>query len=105
MTPHYPNWLGSAESEGCVVTWLNDIDSEPAEEPEGKRRVAFTIVGALVLAVVGSGSAFAWHSYAGAIYPSFALGSSSAVATEPKTVAIEEFQAFQQQITGQMQAN
>jgi uncharacterized coiled-coil protein SlyX len=93
------------ESEGCVVTWLNDdIEYEPLEEPDGKRRVAF-IVSVLVLAIIGSGSAFAWRSYAGAVYPFLSLGSSPAVATEPEKVGLAEFQAFQQQIAGQIQTS
>jgi len=90
------------------MTWQyddNDSDYEPAEEPKDKRRAAFVVASALVLAIIGSGSAFAWRAYGGSPYPSFALGSSSAVSTEPKTVGLDEFRAFQQQIAGQMQSN
>jgi uncharacterized coiled-coil protein SlyX len=86
------------------VTWLNDVEYEESrEEPDDdKRAVVSTVVGALVLAIVGSGSAFAWRSYASTPYPFFSLGGSSAV---PEKVGLAEFQAFQQQIAGQMQTN
>jgi uncharacterized coiled-coil protein SlyX len=90
------------------MTWQyddNDNDYEPPEEPKDKRRAPFVVVGAFVLATIGSGSAFAWRAYGGSPYPSFALGSSSAGSGEPKTVGLDEFRAFQQQIAGQMQSN
>jgi hypothetical protein len=90
------------------MTWLhdnNDFDHEsPPEEPEVKRRIASIVVSAFVLAIIGSASAFAWRAYGGTPYPSFSLGSSSA-SSAPKTVGLDEFQAFQQQITGQTQSN
>jgi uncharacterized coiled-coil protein SlyX len=85
------------------VTWQydnNDIDYGSPEEPEGKRRALYTIAGVFMLAIIGTGSAFVWRAY----YPSFAFGRSPA-STEPKTVGLAEFQAFQQQINSQMQAN
>jgi hypothetical protein len=87
------------------VTWLHDNNTseyEPADEPEGKRWVG-TIVGAVVLAMIGSASGFAWHAYGGSAYPNFALGGSAA--SEPKPVGLDEFHAFQQQVAGQMQSN
>jgi uncharacterized coiled-coil protein SlyX len=86
-----------------VVTWLHDDDTDyqPSEEPEGKRWVP-TFVGALVLAMIGVGSAFGWHAYGGSPYPSFALGGSAA--PEPKPIGLDEFHMFQQQSTAQMQS-
>jgi uncharacterized coiled-coil protein SlyX len=89
------------------MTWLHDnsdFDQEPPEEPEDERRIAPLVVGAFVLAIIGSASAFAWRTYGGTPYPSFSLGSSSA-SSAPKTVGLDEFQAFQQQIAGQTQSN
>jgi uncharacterized coiled-coil protein SlyX len=96
--------IAAATSE-FRVTWQpdnSDIQYEP-EEPEAKRRVPFVIV-AVAMAVLGSGSAFGWRAYAGSSNPSFAFSTGSA-GTEPKTVGSDEFQAFQQQIAAQMQAN
>jgi uncharacterized coiled-coil protein SlyX len=87
------------------VTWLHDhnnIEDAAPDELEGKRWVG-TIVGAILLAIVGSGSAFVWRAYNGSGFPTFALGG-SAIA-EPKSVGLAEFQAFQQQVVGQMQSN
>lgn len=89
------------------MTWQydnNDIDYEPPEELEARRRVPFVIV-ALGLAIIGSASAFAWRAYGGSPYPSFAFGSSAAATAEPKMVGLDEFQAFQKQIVGQVQSN
>jgi uncharacterized coiled-coil protein SlyX len=85
------------------VTWLhdNDTDYQPAEEPEGRRWVS-TLVGALVLAMTGVASAFAWHAYGGSPYPSFALG--SAATPETKPIGLDELHAFQQQSAAQMQS-
>ena len=89
------------------MAWVhetNDFDHEsPPEEPEVKRRIASVVVSVFVLAIIGSASAFAWRAYGGTPYPFFTLGSSSA--TAPKTVGLDEFQAFQQQIAGQTQSN
>jgi uncharacterized coiled-coil protein SlyX len=87
-----------------VVSWLhdNDTDYQPAEQPEGPRWVP-TLVGALVLATIGVGSAFGWHAYGGSPYPSFAFGTSAA--SEPKPIGLDEFHAFQQQSTAQMQSS
>jgi uncharacterized coiled-coil protein SlyX len=87
------------------VTWLNDNPSaeyEPDEEPEGKRWVG-NVVGAIVLAIIGSGSAFAWHANGGTAYSIFAPGVPAGA--EPKVVGLDEFRAFQQQVIGQMQSN
>src|SRR5580692_1145675 len=89
------------------MTWPhddNDFDQETPEEPEGELRIASVVVGVLVLAIIGSASAFAWRAYGGTPYPSFSLGSSPA-SSAPKTVGLDEFQAFQQQIAGQTQSN
>ena len=83
----------------------NDDDYAPPEEPKAKRGLPFIVIGACVLAIIGSGSAFAWRAYGGSSYFSFALGSSPASTTEPKTVGLDDFRAFQQQIAGQLQSN
>jgi uncharacterized coiled-coil protein SlyX len=62
-----------------------------------------TIVGAVVLAMIGSASAFAWRAYGGSAYSVSTLGGSAI--PEPKLVSIDEFNAFQQQVVGQMQSN
>ena len=88
-----------------MTTWQyedNDIDNEPPEEPEAKRRVPLVLIVA-ALAITGMASAFAWRAYGGSPYPSFAFGSSAV--SEPKTVGLDEFSAFQQQVVGQMQSN
>jgi len=87
------------------VTWQpdnSDIQYEP-EEPEAKRWAPFVII-AVALAVLGSGSGFGWRAYVGSSNPSFAFATGSA-GTEPKKVGSDEFQAFQQQVAAQMQAN
>ena len=90
------------------MTWQydnNDDDYETPVEPEGKRGASFVVVSACVLAIIGSASAFAWRAYGGSTYPAFALGSGSAGTPEPKTVGLDEFRSFQQQIAGQLQSN
>jgi hypothetical protein len=87
------------------VTWQtdrSDIEYEP-EEPEARRKAPLVLV-AIGLAVLGSASAFGWRAYSGSPYLSSAVATSSA-GTEAKTVGLAEFQAFQQQIAGQIQAN
>jgi uncharacterized coiled-coil protein SlyX len=87
------------------VTWPhhdNEPEYEPADEPEGRRWVGI-LVGALVLAMIGSGSAFAWRAYGGSPYPGFALGSSAV--PESKPVGRDEFNAFKQQLAAQTQSN
>jgi hypothetical protein len=94
-----------ANEGSCVVTWLHDNNTdeyEPADEPQGNRWVG-TIVGAIVLAMIGSASAFAWHAYGGSASSVFTLGGSAVPA--PKLVSIDEFNAFRQQVVGQMQSN
>src|ERR1700688_262090 len=90
------------------MTWQydnNDDGYDPPEEPESKRRVPFIVISVCVLAIIGSGSAFAWRAYGGSPYPSFAFGSSSPGPTAPKMVGLDEFHAYQQQVAGQLQSN
>ena len=84
-----------------MVTWMHDDEGTEYEpEPEGKRWVG-TIVAVVVLAMIGSASAFAWR--AGSAFPAFALGSPAA--SKPNFVELDEFHAFQQQVVGQMQSS
>lgn len=89
------------------MTWPSDengIEYGPPEEPEDTRRGRSLIVGAVVLAIIGSGSAFAWRAYGRTPYPTFDFGSSTDSA-EPQTVGVDEFRAYQQKIAEQTQAN
>jgi uncharacterized coiled-coil protein SlyX len=90
------------------VTWHydnNDQDYEdPPPEPARKRRVSPTIIGALLLAIIGSGSAFAWRAFGGSPYPSFAVGIGY-TARDQKMVGLDEFRAFQEQIAEQIKSN
>jgi hypothetical protein len=84
------------------VTWTqDDTQYETANDPE-RRGWKGTIIGAIVLAVIGSGSAFGWRAYGGSPL-TFTLGSSAI--PEQKTVGFDEFNAFKQQVAGQMQPN
>jgi uncharacterized coiled-coil protein SlyX len=87
-----------------VSTWPhddNDIAYEPPEVPEKRRGPLKTV--AVGLAIVGIGAAFAWRVYFATPYPLFAFGRSASV-TEPNTVALVEFRAFQQQTVAQLQS-
>jgi uncharacterized coiled-coil protein SlyX len=76
-----------------------DSYEEPDEEP--RRSVLSTLVVVLLLAATGSGSALLWRIYgSGPGIPS----AEKAVATADKPVGLNDFQAFQQQITGSMQS-
>ena len=81
------------------------VDETHFEDPSGPRRTVFrTIFLVLVMAVMGSASAFAWRAYGA--HPSFAfLGGSPAAPAEPKMVGLDEFHAFQQQTAQRQQSN
>jgi uncharacterized coiled-coil protein SlyX len=94
----------------CGVTWQrdNDYDEETdyeVDEVEPPRRRRLMLVIFLVAALTGIVSAFAWRTYGGSAYPSFAFGSSPTAPAEPKMVGLDEFHAFQQQVGGQLQVN
>jgi hypothetical protein len=83
--------------------YVEETDFEEVP-PEPRRRVFRTIFVVVVMAVMGSASAFAWRAYGA--YPSFAvLRSSPAALAEPKMVGIDEFHAFQQQTAERLQSN
>jgi uncharacterized coiled-coil protein SlyX len=81
------------------------VDETDFEIPSGPRRTIFrTIFLVVVVAAMGTASAFAWRAYGA--YPSVAfLGSSPAAPAEPKMVGIDEFHAFQQQTVERLQSN
>jgi uncharacterized coiled-coil protein SlyX len=98
----------SPATEGCAVAlqhnsdYVEETDFEVPLEP--RRTVFRTIFWVVVMAVMGSASAFAWRAYGA--HPSFAfLGSSPAAPAEPKIVGIDEFHAFQQQTAERLQSN
>ena len=77
-------------------------------ERKPKRRLLVPIVVSVLLAATGSGSALAWRSFGGgfAAFPTSAPVASVPVAgpVADKAVGSREFQAFQQQIAGSLQA-
>jgi hypothetical protein len=84
----------------------DDVDHEPEQAANlsaGSRRKPIAVVAALAL--IGVGSASIWHDYGGT-FPTFAFKSNSAdgsIAVGDGPVTLKDFQAFQQQITVQMQ--
>ena len=91
----------------------DDAVFETRPAPRRSRTIVFGVA-AIVLAVIGSGSAVLWHSYGGNLpalpsLPSFASPSgtepSASVAIADKPVGLKDLQALQQQITGSIQSN
>ena len=80
-----------------------DAGYDAEEEPERTSPVRLVIV-AVLLAMLGAGSAWLWRAYNTASFPSFASGSAAPPAIVQQGVGTEEFKALQQQLTGQMQA-
>jgi hypothetical protein len=94
--------LGWAE---YAVTYRADDDSHDLPDEEPRPRVLSTLVAVLLLAGTGSGSAWLWWAYGnGAPFPTFTSAADKAVATVDRPVGLNDFQAFQQQITGSMQS-
>jgi uncharacterized coiled-coil protein SlyX len=88
----------------------DDNDYEPPQEPKRGRIFSIAIVIALVL--VGVASAFLWHAYGDDLAALPSLASANGVSNAPtahpasaaeKGVGLQAFQAFQQQLAGQMQ--
>jgi uncharacterized protein HemX len=87
------------------VTYRTDDDSYDLPDEEPRRSVLSTLVVVLLLAGTGSGSALLWRAYGnGAAFPFFTSAADKAVATADKPVRLNDFQAFQQQMTGSMQS-
>jgi uncharacterized coiled-coil protein SlyX len=94
--------LGWAE---YAVTYRADDVSYDLPDEQPRRRALSTLVAVLLLAGTGSGSAWLWWAYgSGAPIPSFKSAADKAVAIVDRPVGLNDFQAFQQQITGSMQS-
>jgi uncharacterized coiled-coil protein SlyX len=95
------------------VAYRTDDDDdyeEPPEEPKSRRLFAVAIV--VMLVMVGVASAFLWRAYGNDLAALLSLASENGVsnpsAAQPasaaeKSVSLQAFQAFQQQLAGQMQ--
>jgi hypothetical protein len=88
------------------VTYRTEEYFDDTPEREPKRRLLFPFVISVLLAAAGSGSALAWR----AGLPGFPNVTSvaSAPAAAPaadKAVGLKDFQVFQQQIAGSLQAS
>ena len=80
----------------------DDVDYEVPPAPARRRWVAPVVV--VCLALVGAGSALAWHSWGGG-WPSWpALPVGTAPADTEKPVALKDFQALQQQTAAAAQS-
>jgi uncharacterized coiled-coil protein SlyX len=93
------------EQAEYAVTYRDDDDSHDLPDEEPRPRVLSTLVAVLLLAGTGSGSAWLWWAYGnGAPFPSFTSTADKAVAAVDRPVGLNDFQAFQQQITGSLQS-
>ena len=83
------------------------FDDTPEREP--KRRLLVPMIISVLLAATGSGSALAWRAYgsgaAALPTPASVASAPAAAAVANKAVELKDFQAFQQNITGSLQAN
>jgi uncharacterized coiled-coil protein SlyX len=88
---------------GFAVTYRVDEDFHDTADQKPRSRVLVHIVVAVMLAGAGSGSALLWRGYGNGL-PSFTSAASSAAPVADRPVGLADFQAFQQQIAGSVQA-